>query len=199
MSPSLPVVLNRDRLHGVSVADRITASEPVTVEITNEGEAVHVHLHLDDELSSVASLEAGNHYVESETTRSVRMDVRPASTPVTGRLKVVTGYGAETEYVTVRVEPPVEEKSPVEVDENLSRPQPEKPRGNGGGVSSLSESMSEGGFSRPDPATLTVVALAVFAVLIALLAGVFVDSAAVLLGVGVVIGGAIAALFFLVR
>ena len=198
MSPSLPVVLNRDHLHGVSVADRITASEPVSIEITNEGEAVHVHLHLDDELSTVASLEAGNHYVESGTTRVVRLDVRPASTPVTGRLKVVTGYGAETEYVTVRVEPPTEEKTPVEVDENLSRPQREPARGNGG-VSSFSESMSESGLSLPDAATLPVVALTVAAVLVALLVGAFVDSAVVLLGVGAVIGGVIAALFFLAR
>ena len=197
MSPSLSVVLNRDHLHGISLSDRITTSEPITIEITNEGEAVHVHLHLDDELSTVASLEAGNHYVESGTTRSVRLDVRPASTPVTGRLRVVTGYGAETEFVTIRVEPSVEEKTPVEVDEDLSRPQPRQTRDNG--VASLSESLSNGTFSRPDTAALPVVGLATVAVVIALLVGVFVDSAAVLLGVGVVIGVVVAAVFFLVR
>ena len=202
MPPSLPVVLNRDHLHDISVADRITASEPVTIEITNEGEAVHVHLHLDDELSTVASLEAGNHYVESGTTREVRLDVRPASTPVTGRLRVVTGYGAETEFVTVRVEPSVEEKTPVEVGEDLDRPQPRQTRGNGGG-SSLSESMtgsfSNGGVSLSDSTTLLVVALAAVAVVMALLVAAFVDSGAVLLGVGMVIGVVAAALFFLVR
>ena len=202
MSPSLPVVLNRDHLHDVSVADRITASEPVSIEITNEGEAVHVHLHLDDELSTVASLEAGNHFVEGGTTRSVRLDVRPASTPVTGRLRVVTGYGAETEFVTIRVEPATEEKTPVEVDEDLGRPQPQQTRGNGGGASlsgSMTGSFSDGDLSLPDAATLTVVALAVVAVVMALLVAAFVDSAAVLLGVGVVIGVVVAALFFLVR
>ena len=202
MSPSLPVVLNRDHLHDVSVADRITASEPVSIEITNEGEAVHVHLHLDDELSQVASLEAGNHFVEGGTTRSVRLDVQPTSTPVTGRLRVVTGYGSETEFVTVRVEPSsVEEKTPVEVDEDLGRPQPQQSRGNGG--RSLSETMagsfSNGDSSPLDASTLLLVAFAVVAVVIALLVAAFVNSGAVLLGVGVVIGVVAAALFFLAR
>ena len=196
MSPSLPVVLNRDHLHGISVDSRLTTSEPVNIDLTNRGEAVHVHLHVDDDLSSVASLEAGNHYVESETTRAVRLDVRPASTPVTGKLKIVTGYGAETEYVDVRVEPAAEEKTPVEVDENLSRPQSRRTETNGG--RSLADSMN--GYDAVfDRVSLPVLGLAVAAVLLALLVAAFVESAAVMLGVGVVLGGVLAALFFLVR
>ena len=49
-----------------------------------------------------------------------------SSRPVSGRLKIVTGYGAETSVIEISLIPPEKtaEKAPVEVDARLSKPQP---------------------------------------------------------------------------
>lgn len=180
MSQTLSVALNRRRLHDIEVDEPFTASEPFVVELDNHGEAMHVHLHLDDLLSSVASLEAGNHYVESGSTVEVGVDVAPVEQPMTGKLKIVTGYGAETAYADVTVEPPSSEKQPVEVDEDLARPQ----RSNPGGSEPLADS-----FGADDGTNvLAVAAFAAFAIVLAVIVGLLIDSALVLLGVGVLIG-----------
>ncbi|MFC6724322.1 hypothetical protein ACFQE1_08045, partial [Halobium palmae] len=112
MSDPLSVALNRDRLHHVEVEERYVADGPFVVELTNHGEAMHVHLHLDDRLSRVAKLEANNHYVEEGATVAVQVGANPQSEPVSGKLKVVTGYGSETTYVDVTVEERTADKGP---------------------------------------------------------------------------------------
>lgn len=193
MSSALTVDLNRDHLHDVAATSTYTTDEAFYVALENHGEAVHIHLHLDDMLSSVATLEAGNHYVDANGTETVRVDVDPGDEPVTGKLKVVTGYGAEAAYVDVTVEPFEEEKHAVQVDEELSKPQRREKRDREpslgeqfGGVSSSSD----------------VLPLATFgglAILLALGVGVVVDSAVVFVGVGIVIGGVLVALALQLR
>lgn len=194
MPDSLPVALNDGRLHEIDVGETFATTRSFAVNLENHGEAVHVHLHLDDTLSRVAELAAGNHYVEANGTESVRVEVRDVDETVTGRLKIVTGYGAETAIVEMTIEPTVVEKSPVEVDETLAQPQtaersdpPWAP---------LRDQWTQ---NPPNSTLLLVFVLAILAVLLALVVGLMVDSAPVLVGVGIVIGGAVAALLLLAR
>jgi len=190
---SLVVELNRDGIHDIAVTNAFATDEAFTVDLQNHGEAVHVHLHFDDDLSRVARLDTNNHYVEGGTTRSVDVPVRRVEEPTTGKMKIVTGYGSEAEYVSVTVEPPPPEPpEPASRDESPSEADStDDPTVT---VESLAARADE---ALPEAATLPIVAFAAFAVLVALAIAAFVDSAAVMLGVGVVIGGVAAAFWFL--
>jgi hypothetical protein len=190
VSTQVEVVLNRDRLHSVDAPDSFTADEPFVVALANRGESVHVHLHLDDALSRVAELAGGNHYVEAGGRREVQVRVDPPSEAVRGKLKVVTGYGAETTYVDVTIEPAAEPKEPVAVDEELAKPQSSaKPPGVG-------ERIRE---SLPAGTNLPVLGVGVAAVALAIVVALTIESPVVLLGVGIVVGGVVAALAFSLR
>ena len=119
----LSVDLNDDSLHDITVPSTFDTDGPFEVSLRNHGEAIHVHLSLDDELSSVAKLAETNQYVEPRSQRSVPIETRPVSTTVTGRLKIVTGYGAKSTYTTVQLSPPGTVQNHVTVDESLATPQ----------------------------------------------------------------------------
>ncbi|MFC7041849.1 DUF7524 family protein [Halonotius sp. GCM10025705] len=123
----LTVSLNDDGLHSITAPDSFETSGPVELLLDNHGEAVHVHLNLDETLSAVADIRANNHYVEPESERPVSVAVNPRSAAVTGRLKIATGYGSEVAYTTITVKPPSEDPNRVTVDESLSKPQREPP------------------------------------------------------------------------
>ncbi|WP_144901295.1 DUF7524 family protein [Halobellus captivus] len=105
MPESLQVSLNDGSVHAVDAPRRFTAEGPFHVEFRNAGGAVHVHLHLDDDLSRVSRIDEVNHYVEADATKRVPIGVLPNRRPVTGRLKVVSGYGAEVAYVDLTIVP----------------------------------------------------------------------------------------------
>jgi len=121
----LTVSLNDDGLHSISAPETFETSGPFEVLLDNYGEAVHVHLNLDETLSAVADIRANNHYVEPESERPVSATITPRSAAVTGRLKIATGYGAEVAYTTITVQPPTDDPSRVTVDESLATPQRE--------------------------------------------------------------------------
>jgi hypothetical protein len=185
------VELNRERLHSVEAPPEFTTDGSFRVELSNHGEGAHVHLHLDDDLSAVARLDDANVFVAGDTTTTVDVGVDGASSTVTGRLQVSTGYGAESTYVDVTVDPGEPEPRRVAVDESLSKPpqqEPSKPV--------LSRALD----ALPGSDALSFVAFVLVAVLVAAAAVVFVgNSPALLLGVGVVLGGAIAALVFAMK
>jgi hypothetical protein len=189
---TLSVDLNEGGIHEVAVADSFETARNFAVELDNHGEAVHVHLHLDDDLSTVAHLDATNHYVEGHQRKRVPIDVRTLDEPVTGKLKVVTGYGAESSYVDVTVRPERPSKDPVEVDETLSKP-PQREEGTD--RPSLGAALARGSYK----AIAGVGAVIVLAVALAAVVALNVDSPAVFLGTGVVIGVAIAAAVFALR
>ncbi|EMA58091.1 DUF7524 family protein [Halorubrum kocurii] len=124
---TLSVELNGDAVHSIRAPDRFETTGPFAVALENEGRSTHVHLHFDDDLDRVVSLAETNHFVDDEATKHVHVSVADAAEPVRGKLKIVTGYGSETRYVNVRVDPPedpVPEK--VAVDEAFTKP-PERP------------------------------------------------------------------------
>ena len=129
MTDTLGVALNRDSLHSVAVQEQFETTGSFLVELQNHGAATHVHLNTDDSLSTVAEIEATNHYVEAESVRKVSIDAIdheewPQDT-IRGKLKVVVAHGQETHWVDVEFDrTPVTE--PVEVDPELTRPDPEE-------------------------------------------------------------------------
>jgi hypothetical protein len=191
----LPVELNRGRLHAIGAPVEFTSDGSFYVDLTNHGEGVHVHLHLDDALSRVAHLDESNVFVSGDTTSRVGVVVESQpSSAVTGRVTVSTGYGAEETTVDVTIEPFEEQKRTVAVDESLSKP---KPKQKSSQESLLLKALS--GLPGPDALpfllfVLVAVAIAMGAVLI-----LGADSPAVLVGVGVVLGGAVAAFVYSIR
>ena len=122
---TLAVDLNRDGPHSIGVeSGAIHVEGPFEIVLENHGSALHVYLQLDDDLAGAVELSAVNHYVDKESIRRVPVDVDESAAPVRGRLKIVTGYGSETEYVTIGVEERDDSKERVDVDESLARPRP---------------------------------------------------------------------------
>jgi hypothetical protein len=182
---TLPVHVNRDSLHALEVPDAFETDGSFDVAVVNHGTSVHVHLHLDDGLSEIATVEASNHFVDGESRRTVHVSV-DGEGETTGTLKIASAYGAETRYVTVRVTEPEEEERTVEVDESLSQPQPtqQESAGGGGGLGSVAAS--------PE---LVVVALGVVALGVAAAVALVVDDVVVVAGALAVLVGVLAAVY----
>jgi hypothetical protein len=197
VSDTLSVDLNRRSVHSIEVPERFETSDSFTIELTNHGEAAHVHLNLDDELSRAIALADGNHFIEAGRTRSMEASVDQRSRPVSGRLKVVTGYGAEADYVDVSLIPPDRqvEKSPVEVDERLAHPRPREEaetRSRGGGRDrsrNRNQRRSRGRDSGLPLRTIAAVSLVAFSLLFVVVGALIAGNPAVILGVGIVLVG----------
>ncbi|MFC7177413.1 DUF7524 family protein [Halosegnis marinus] len=124
MTDTLVAEINRTGLHSLEVPEAFETDDTFVVELRNRGESTHVHLHLDDALSSVARLDATNHYVRSGDARRVRVEVGGDGIDRTGSLKIVTAHGAQTRYVTVGIDTTVSE---VRVDPDLGTPRDPEP------------------------------------------------------------------------
>ncbi|GEM_PF-1627679 len=194
MSQTLPVVINRDAVHEIAIGtETFETDRSFIVEIENAGQATHVHLSLDDDLSRAATIDGGgNYFVEAGSVYRVRVSVDRDAAPTTGRLSVVTGYGAQRAHaaVTVSETPPTREPR-VAVDERLGVPQRGRRRPN----TPTPASRSARGRSRPrGPLLVGVLAAGVLA--LALAVGLVAESLAA--GVGVlVVAGLVAASYLL--
>ena len=186
MTDPLAVAVNRDGLYTLAVPSEFEAAGPFAVELRNHGEAAHVHLNLDEDLSTVGSLGESNHYVAPYSRRSVEIDTKRTDTPVTGRLKVVTSYGAESAYTTVTVSPPGTVTERVTVDERLAKPQRSEPE-----PSTLGERLAA---IDADDISPRVAAGSMLAVCVILVAGALVQNTAAFVGSLAVIAGVVAAL-----
>ncbi len=180
--PTLAVELNGDGVHSIGVPDRFTTTTPFSIELANQDRATHVHLRPDDDLDRAVSIGAVNHYVEAEGTKRIHVSTAAVEKPVRGKLKVVTGYGSNTQYVEVQVDPPMETgPDEVVVDERLSKPPertPPPPRSQQV-LNALDRAIQRGG----TPALIGVF----LAVGLGLAVAFAVDSALVFVAVGVVL------------
>jgi hypothetical protein len=180
----LPVHISRDQLHSLEVPATFEADGSFDIRLINHAESLHVHLHLDDPLSEIAKLDAGNHYVEGETERRVRVEVDTdalGERPTFGKIKVATAYGAETRWIDVELTEPDDTPNSIEIDESLSNPQPK-------------EQSREPLF---DSQQLPVLVLGVVALLIAVLSAVLFQETAITAGAVLLFAGVVTALFFL--
>ena len=188
MTDRLSVHLNDERLHDIRTATAFETTDSFTVLLENGDAPVHVHLHLDDRLSTSASIPANNHYVDADTTRPVNVEVADGPRPIEGRLKIVTGHGAETAYVDISVVEPEDREGAVAVDEALAAPQ-------------RNES-DDSGFDLPDlrlGRNAPVALLGLFALAVAASTATLADSGTVVLGAMAVLGSVLAAGYLLVR
>lgn len=128
MPDQLVVHLNREGVYEIEPAsESFETDRSFEVVLYNHGQAVHVHLRLDETLSSVAAVEESNHFVDTESTEVVAVQAASGRSTVEGALEIVTGYGSGTELVDVRIEEPHDPSEPtVAVDESLARPRPEE-------------------------------------------------------------------------
>jgi len=102
----LAVSVSEGELHEVAALDEFETDGPFLIELSNRGRDAHVHLRLDDALAGVATLAETNPHVPRDETVEIVADVDAVATPVTGRLTVETGYGADGTEVAVTVTPP---------------------------------------------------------------------------------------------
>jgi hypothetical protein len=205
----LSVSLNRERLHRVETVDSFETDGPFDVLLDNHGEAVHVHLHLDDDLSRAASLSAGNHYVQRGATKRVHVRAGPGDEPIHGKLKVVTGYGSESAYVDVTINPASPQKAPVQVDESLGKPkaaQQSAGQGNSSATAAEGTETADGGTRQiavgdflPRRSDWPVLGFGLVAILLAAAVGAFVGGSVTVFAVGVVVGAVLSALVFVLR
>jgi len=182
----LTVSLNNDGLHSIAAPETFETSEPFDVVLDNDGEAVHVHLNLDETLSAVADIRANNHYVEPTGSRPVGVNVDPRTAAVTGRLKIATGYGSEVAYTRITVQPPEADPTHVTVDESLATPQREAPT-KPTAAERIGVALAEEGGSG------LLVAFGLVAVLVAIVVAATLDSGVVIAGAVVVLLGVIVA------
>lgn len=187
MSDSLVVHLNRDRPHEVELeTEAVQTTDSFVIALTNHGAATHVHLHLDDALSSVATLEAGNHFVDSEETAEIFVEVTGSKRPLSGKLKIVTGYGSETAYADVELVEPEKTERYVQVDETLGKPRPIEVED----ASLFEKSVVRNGL---------VAAFGGFAILLAAFVAAMAGSIVVMLGALAVLVGVGIAIAFIIR
>lgn len=185
MPDPLPVHVSREELHSLEVPPSFETTGSFDVRLINHGESLHVHLHLDDDLSEVAKLDAGNHYVEGNSERYVRVTVdseRVDGDELLGKLKIASAYGSQTRWIDVTVSKPDPEANTVEVDESLATPQPKTD----------DQELSI-------PPAVPMLALGGLALVLFGVAALLFDGTVVLAGAVVVIGGVLSALFFLLR
>ena len=187
----LTVSLNEDGLHSIAAPTTFETSESFDLVLDNDGEAVHVHLNLDETLSTVADIRATNHYVEPNGSRPVEVGVTPRTTAITGRLKIATGYGAEVAYTTVTIQPPEEDPKRVTVDESLAKPQRDPP--------AEPTTAEQVGARLADSGARLLVGFGLIAVLLAVAIAALLDSGVVIAGALVVLLGVVVAVGLAVR
>lgn len=194
MAPETLVVdISREELHSVAPAVEVfEARGPFEVELRNHGRAVHVHCNVDDALSQVATLSETNHFVETESSTTFRVEVADGPRPVSGALRFVTAYGAQEATVPVTVREPAS----VPMGERASVPPTEAEGGSSDSGSAAGPDLSGLVPGRDDA---PVLALAGTALLVAMLAMVLANSTVVMLGVGAVLVGVLVAVVVLLR
>lgn len=104
MRHSLYVNLNRDGMKTLETdTDAFTTEGSFKIILENHGQPAHVHLHTDDQLAELATLEETNWYVQSGEIQPVEVDVLEGRSGG-GTLEISTGYGSERASVDVQID-----------------------------------------------------------------------------------------------
>jgi hypothetical protein len=187
VTDELAVHISRDELHALEVPAAFETDGSFRVRLINHARSLHVHLHLGDALSEVASIDAPNHHVESNSERVVRVDVvtdHLDGENLLGKLKIVSAYGAQTRWIDVRLSAPDPPDDAVEVGESLTTPPSrDEPERRPGSVLGNTDTLVWG--------------LAVLAAVVAAVAAFLLESTLVVLGAVAVLAGVVAAFLLL--
>jgi hypothetical protein len=187
----LPVHVNRKQTHSLEVPASFEADDSFVIAVENHGGAGRVHVHLDGELASVATVDDNNYYVEADATREIPVSVHDHRDAF-GKIKVVVGYGATTRWIDVQLTEP-DDGGPVEVGDELTVSGGESASGS---VDVDTTDTADGGGGLADQPVLPVVGLGVLAVVVAVGAAALVQSTAVTVGAGLVVVAVVAAVAF---
>ena len=104
MRRSLYVHLNRDGMKTLETdTTEFTTDGTFSIILENHGQPAHVHLHVDDNLANVATLEEPNWYVSAGDIEQVEVTVADGVLGG-GVLEISTGYGAESAQIEVDVD-----------------------------------------------------------------------------------------------
>ncbi|MFB6084543.1 MAG: hypothetical protein ABEJ94_09895 [Halorientalis sp.] len=193
MPDELPVDVNRRERNSLDVPASIETDDSFVVRVRNHGNASRIHVHLDENLSAVASLAETNHYVEAQSTRDIPVSVHEHE-PIHGKLKLSAGYGATTRWVDVELTEP-DDTGTVEVDERLAEPGGE--RDGDADDESATDGSAPGSMVADRPA-LPVLALGVLALVVAVGAASVFESGLVVAGAIVVFAAVVVAAYLLV-
>ncbi len=128
MAETLEVYVNRDRPNVLEVPTTFETTGNFNIVIDNEGQPVHLHLNVDDDLLEGLNLETGNHYIPRDGEYRLPVQVNQEKRPFMGKCRISIAYGSETRYTEIRVTEP-EQPTSVQVDESLAEPvvRPESP------------------------------------------------------------------------
>jgi hypothetical protein len=176
---TLSVHLSRTELHAIESPSSFEATGSFDVEFRNHGRSSRVHCTVDDALADVVTIPETNRMVETDGSLRIPIDVDPVEQPRSGTLEIVTGYGAESATVSLTVVP-VDGRSTVESFDDAF------------GSDSSTGSTGSAGFSL-DREDRLLAGLAVGAVVLAVLATLFVSDPVVLLGLAAVLAGLVVA------
>ncbi|AQL41718.1 hypothetical protein BV210_02850 [Halorientalis sp. IM1011] len=193
MPDELYVDVNRRERNSLSVPAAIETDDSFVIRVRNHGNAGRVHVHLDENLSAVASLDETNHYVEANSTQAIPVSVHEHE-PVHGKIKLSAGYGATTRWVDVELTEP-DDTGTVEVDESLAEP-------GGGERDGDADGDTDGASTESiltDRPELPVLALGTMAVAVAVGAATVFESGLVAAGAVVVFVAVLLAGYLLVR
>jgi len=182
---TLPVHLNRQERHSLEVPPSFETGDSFVIAVRNHGEAGRIHVHLDDGLPDIASIEDTNFYVEANGVTEIPVSIH-GTDHVFGKIKVASGYGAVTRWIDVEVTEPDDEED-VEVGEDLGKPQPRDDDRTGSGQ------------TFGDRPILPVAGLGLLALILAVGAAIAFDSTLVVAGAALVLGAVLAAGYLLAR
>ncbi len=109
--PGLTVYLNRDGLNTVETDQTaVRATRSINIVFENHGKPTHVHLHLDDDLATLGTIEEPHWFVPKGEWREADLKLMD-SAEGSGRLEITAGYGQEQSTVDIEVEPSEESNS----------------------------------------------------------------------------------------
>jgi hypothetical protein len=127
VSTDVEVHLNRKSKNSIEVEKSpVRVSGSFGIILYNYGAPVHVYLHLiDDEIAEIAQIGSAHKSIKSKETVVSEVYVDSVH-PAKGRLKIVTGHGAETAYVEIEIVDEEASLSKVKIDKRLASPRPIK-------------------------------------------------------------------------
>ena len=121
VTDSLEITVNREQPNVVEIPETFTSERDFSIDITNEGKPVHMHINCDDDLARGLVVETGNHFIPRHSAYQIPVRIKEDERPFHGKCKVSIGYGAQTKYVEIRVPEPSHDHR-VTVDESLAQP-----------------------------------------------------------------------------
>ena len=125
MSADVEIQINRAFPNSIEIEESpVEVSGSFGLILYNHGGPCHVYIQLSDEIAEFAYMGVSNRFLKEQENVRLEVRVRENAPAAEGWIKVVTGHGSETEYVTIIIKDYKEARTQITVDEKLSIPKP---------------------------------------------------------------------------